>query len=61
MQREFDLVVKELKIVAIKEKLKELGNMISKFEEVKDRKELKKAQESFAKVSDKLAKLEENN
>lgn len=61
LQKEFDLVIKELKILSAKEKLKEVGETISQLEEKKEKNKLKKAQQKFAKISEELASLEEND
>lgn len=61
LKKEFDLLLRELKILTSKEKLKTLGEEISELEEKGDKKKFKNAQENFAKVSKKLSELEESS
>lgn len=60
VEKEVDLVLSELKILEIKEKLNKLTNEIRNLELQKKAKLLTKKQKEFAKLTNKLSDLEEN-
>jgi hypothetical protein len=59
-KKEQDLVIKELGLLKIKGELTALGEKIRKYEEKDEKGKLRKAEEKFSKLSEKLTSLEEN-
>lgn len=67
LKREFELVAHDLEIIDVRHRLEELGVKIREFEEAKEsgkesllpRSKLKKAQEMFGELAQKLSKLQE--
>jgi len=57
--KELDLVVRELKILAVRHKLEELGAKIRQFEDAEQSDKLREAQKKFGELSLKLSQLEE--
>ena len=61
LKREFDLVVHDLEVIEVRHRLEELGVEIRQFEEAKESAKLKRSQEKFGELSQKLSDLEEKN
>lgn len=59
LKKEVDLVMHELAIIEAHHKLEELGVLIREYEDAKDADKLKKAQEKFGELSQKLSKIKE--
>lgn len=60
LKKEQDLVIRELGLLKIKNELEDLGKEISEYEEKGEKAKLRKAEEKFGKLSEKLTQLEEN-
>ncbi len=59
-KKEQDLVIRELNLLKIKDELTALGEKISEYEKKDKKAKLRKAEEKFGKLSEKLTSLEEN-
>ena len=59
-KKEQDLVIRELNSLKIKDELAALGEEIREYEEKDEKGKLRKAEEKFSKLSEKLTSLEEN-
>lgn len=60
-RKEFELIKRELQVLGIKDKLGELGMQIRDFEGKGQKVKLRKAEEKFSKLSQKLVSLEEKD
>jgi len=61
LEKEMNLVLKELSVISIRHKLEELGVKIRELEEKKDFDKLVKFQEKFKELAEKLSKYEEDS
>ena len=59
-KKEQALVIRELGLLKIKDKLTALGEEIREYEEKDKKGKLRKAEEKFSELSEKLTRLEEN-